>query len=59
MMSHDLFGMDNSGHRTHRWFLLFADAPVHVRPDGFIGPDEPKHGRLDVQGMEVSDGSGG
>ena len=39
---------DSGHHRTHRWLLLSVDAPVHVRPDSLVGPDEPEHGRLDV-----------
>lgn len=36
------------GRRAYRGFLAFAAAPVHVRPDNAVGPDQPKHGRADV-----------
>jgi hypothetical protein len=39
---------------THRWSFPSADTPIHVRPDGPIGPDETEHRRLDVERMEVS-----
>lgn len=34
--------------RTYRGFLVFAAAPVHVRPDDAVGPDQPKHRCADV-----------
>lgn len=39
---------DNNEYRTYRGFLVFAGAPIHVRPDIAIGPDQPKHRCLDV-----------
>lgn len=39
---------DNNEYRTYRVFLAFAGAPIHVRPDNAIRPDQPKHRCLDV-----------